>query len=293
MYFKARRPFSITKKIGWWFFGGGSLILLWASYSRSAALAMAAAMMCILFAVYGRRLNGKVWAAFAVLVLVLGGSLFTFKDTQFVSQVILHEDPLESGNVNSNDDHANSLVDGLHKLVTQPLGGGVGSTGSASLLGNSPIIIENYYLSVAHETGWLGLILFLAITYFVLVGLMKVWKSRRCWLALGVWASGVGIAVAGLFLPVWTDDTISIIWWGLAALALAGGGCRVDCGGGCGCSVGDGEGCGLGVGGAEIARAGACKSGAGAGVGSSAGDDAGRGVGVRNGNTAKGRKVLK
>jgi hypothetical protein len=25
----------------------------------------------------------------------------------------------------------------------------------------------------------------------------------------------------GLLLPVWADDTVAIIWWGLAGLALA------------------------------------------------------------------------
>jgi len=40
-------------------------------------------------------------------------------------------------------------------------------------------------------------------------------------LALSVLASGIGIAVASLFLPVWADDTVSIVWWGLAGVALA------------------------------------------------------------------------
>jgi len=28
--------------------------------------------------------------------------------------------------------------------------------------------------------------------------------------------------VASFVLPVWADDTVSIIWWGMAAIALAG-----------------------------------------------------------------------
>ena len=218
VWFRVRRPFRLSEKSGLWLLGGGSVIVLWASYSRSAVLAALIAIGCILFAVYGRRLTRPVWLSLAVLVLVLGGSLYIFRDSQFVSQVVLHEDPLEGNNVNSNDGHAASLVDGVQRFVVQPLGGGVGSTGSASLLGDSPLIIENQYLFVAHENGWPGLALFLAITYFVLA---ETWRRRRSWLALGVFASGVGIAVAGLFLPVWTDDTVSIVWWGLAAIAVA------------------------------------------------------------------------
>jgi len=43
-------------------------------------------------------------------------------------------------------------------------------------------------------------------------------------LALGVFASGIGLALVGFFLPVWADDTVSIIWWGLAAVVVGGWG---------------------------------------------------------------------
>ncbi len=196
----------------------GSVIALWASYSRSAALAAVAAVGVVLLVVYGRRISKAVWIAVAVVAIALTGSLVALRDTQFVSQVILHEDPHEGNDVNSNDGHADSLVDGTRRMIMQPLGAGVGSTGSASMHGEKTLIIENQYLFVAHENGWIGLALFLMITYYTLVGL---WKRRAAWLALAVFASGVGIAIAGLFLPVWVDDTVSIIWWGLAAIALA------------------------------------------------------------------------
>lgn len=196
----------------------GSVIALWASYSRSAALAAVAAVGVVLLVVYGRRISKAIWIAVAVVAIALTGSLVALRDTQFVSQVILHEDPHEGNNVNSNDGHADSLVDGTRRMIMQPLGAGVGSTGSASMHGEKTLIIENQYLFVAHENGWVGLALFLMITYYVLIGL---WRRRAAWLALAVFASGVGIAIAGLFLPVWVDDTVSIIWWGLAAIALA------------------------------------------------------------------------
>ncbi len=135
-----------------------------------------------------------------------------------MSQVILHEDPDEGNDVNSNDGHAESLAEGTNRMLRQPLGAGIGSTGSASLYTDDPIIIENQYLFVAHETGWVGLVIYVMINY---LALQLLWFRREHWLALGVFASGIGIAIAGLFLPVWVDDTVSIIWWGLAAIALA------------------------------------------------------------------------
>ena len=104
-------------------------------------------------------------------------------------------------------------------MVHQPFGAGIGSTGSASLYGAQPLIVENQYLFIAHEVGWIGLALFLII--FVKI-LQQLWKRRADWLALGVFASGIGLALIGLLLPVWVDDTVAIIWWGLAAVAIAG-----------------------------------------------------------------------
>jgi len=117
----------------------------------------------------------------------------------------------------SNDGHVNSLKDGLGRLLLQPLGGGVGSTGSASLYGSLPLTVENQYLFISHETGWAGLIVFMYIFAEVL---RQLWRRRQDYLALGVFASGLGLAVIGLLLPVWTDDTVAIVWWGLAGLAI-------------------------------------------------------------------------
>jgi len=156
--------------------------------------------------------------ALGITGLALVGTVVVLYETPFVSQVILHEDPNEGNAVNSNDGHAESLADGATRMLRQPLGGGVGSTGSPSLLGDEPLIIENQYFYVAHEVGWVGLGLFLYISCCVLA---QAWRRRADWLSLAVFASGVGLMLIGIVLPVWADDAVSIIWWGLAAVALA------------------------------------------------------------------------
>jgi len=195
----------------------GSFIALWASYSRSALVAAFAALGVIAMATIGRSLPRKVWIGIFVVVFALAGGLFAARDTDFVANVILHDNPTTGAAVTSNDGHIESLQDGFNRMISQPLGGGVGSTGSASLLGDNPLIIENQYLYIAHEAGWVGLGLFLYITFLVLQGL---WRRRADWLALGVFASGIGLLLIGILLPVWVDDTVAIIWWGLAAVAL-------------------------------------------------------------------------
>ena len=190
---------------------------LWASYSRSALIATVAAVGILLAASVFRRFGRRYWIIGSVIVLALIGGLVLARDTTFVSNVLLHENPVGGSSISSNDGHVSSLQDGLGRLITQPFGAGIGSTGSASLFGDSPLVIENQYLFIAHEVGWLGLVFFL----MVFVGVLsRLWQRRGDWLALGVFASGIGIAIIGLLLPVWVDDTISIIWWGLAAVAL-------------------------------------------------------------------------
>lgn len=196
----------------------GGAIALWASYSRSALLGAVVAVGVILLITVGGRLSKAVWIALAVVALTVGGSLVAFKDSDFVSHVILHEDPQEGNDVNSNDGHLESLVKGVQMAITQPFGTGIGSTGSASILSNSTNIIENHYLFIAHETGWIGLGLFL---FIFITMLQTLWKRRRDWLALGVFASGIGLSVVALLLPVWADDTVSLVWWGFAAVAIA------------------------------------------------------------------------
>jgi len=194
------------------------LVALWASYSRSALIAAFAALAVVLLLTVGRKISRWMWVMIIVIIFAVGGALFAARNTSFVSNVILHENEGTGATISSNDGHAESLIDGLDRMVRQPLGGGVGSTGSASLYGNEPLIIENQYLFIAHEVGWFGLAIFLAI--FVKV-LLLLWRRRSDWLALGLLASGIGLALIGMLLPVWVDDTVSIVWWGLAAIVIA------------------------------------------------------------------------
>lgn len=196
----------------------GAIAALAMSHSRSAWIAAIVAVGLVLFIHYNGRISVKFAAIAGVVVAGALGGLFMARDTAFVHNVILHDDP-ELGPVEtSNEGHLASLLHGTEKMLASPLGHGVGSTGSASLQGDNPLIIENQYLFIAHEAGWLGLVLFVGIFAMVMV---RLWRARQDWLALAVFASGAGLAVIGILLPVWVDDTVSIVWWGLAAAVLA------------------------------------------------------------------------
>jgi hypothetical protein len=196
------------------------VIALWISYSRSALVAGIVGVVLVVVIAAGRMLKRRHWIAVGVVTAVIAGVLIIGRGDAVVSNVLFHENPSGGSSISSNEGHVESLTMGTERFIRQPLGGGVGSTGSASLYGDAPVIIENQYLFVAHEVGWAGLATFTSLFTLILV---RLWRQRRDWLALGVFASGIGLALIGLLLPVWVDDTVSIVWWGLAATVLARG----------------------------------------------------------------------
>lgn len=195
-----------------------SLVTVSASYSRSSLIAAIAAVIIIIVVSVTSKVRKRLAIALVALLIVMAGMVYAFRDSYFVSNIILHDNPSTGAHIDSNEGHVESLAYGVDRMLHQPLGAGVGSTGSASLIGDKPLIIENQYLLVAHEVGWLGLIAFLGLFGLVM---WRLWLRRESALALGMFASGVGLAIIGLLLPVWTDDTVSITWWGLAAVAVA------------------------------------------------------------------------
>lgn len=193
-------------------------IAIWFSYSRSALGGAVVSVGLIATGVLTQFFKKRtIIIGCALIAILLGLGYSTIRDNSAVSTIILHEDPAEPGEVNSNDGHFESLKTGTVRVAQQPLGSGIGSTGSASLLGDKPFVLENQYLFVAHESGWPGLGLFVYIYTLIM---LRLWRQRADWLAYGVFASGIGLGLIGLLQPVWADDTVSIVWFGLAAVAL-------------------------------------------------------------------------
>ena len=190
--------------------------VMYASYSRSAWIAVALA--AVVFGVIGLpRKKQLVIVAIAAVLTVTGVVGYELgKDSQFVRTVIDHKDPKNpSQTTSSNADHLKSVTESAKRALGQPFGAGIGSTGAASYFGESKIIIEDQYLSTAHEAGWLGLILLVAFQGGVLA---MLYQSRRDWFAKAIFASGLGLVLVALTLPIFTDDTVAYVWWGLAAV---------------------------------------------------------------------------
>lgn len=213
------RLLSGREKVTLAFVGFAAALTLVASYSRSSLLAAGVAVAVAGLVPLGGKLRRQMVVWGGVLLIVTGAVLWAARDSYFVSNVVMHNNPTTGADIDSNQGHVDSLNEGTARVLAQPLGAGVGSTGSASLLGDKPLIIENQYLFIAHEVGWLGLAIYVWLYVEVM---LRLWKQRGKVLALGTFAGGVGLALVGVLLPVWVDDTVSVLWWGLAAVAIVG-----------------------------------------------------------------------
>lgn len=204
----------------------GGLVCLWFSYSRAALLGLGVVVgfLAVRMCWDNKRLLKWLVGGFLAIAVVLGGLVVVFRDSAFVANVVFHDDVEHGAEETSNDGHAESLVEGIKKMIESPLGSGVGSTGSASLFTDKPVIVENQFLFVAYELGWLGLGMFIGM----LVVLGRRLASGRGWMVVGVLASGIGLLVVGVFLPVFADETVSMTWFGLAGVLASGGSSEED-----------------------------------------------------------------
>jgi hypothetical protein len=197
----------------------GLLIVLYGSHSRSAWLGFVVSAGVYLMV----KLSTKwrlILASAGLVGLAIGSfGLYQLRDTSFVQNVILHDNPEVGPEQTSNSDHTLAIKNALGDIKQDPLTGcAPGCAGPASFYDpEGAKLSENYYLQIAQEVGVVGPGLFIAIN--VLVGI-QLFKRRQDPLALALFASLIGISVANLLLHVWADDTLAYVWWGLAGAVL-------------------------------------------------------------------------
>lgn len=216
----AKSKLSLTlRKTGWLAVVIG--VALWFSYSRSAWLAAAV----VIFGAWLHR--PKTWrvsrrlivgSAVAVFVVLISGTYFlTLKNHnpfevagRFVEHTLLHRNQEFGAETGSDEDRIRNLS-AFDKILAHPLGHGVGSGTSASFSTKNPQIIENQYLQIGYELGWLGFLVFTSL----LIGLIfNLWQSGMPARQIGI--IGLGLTLIGLFLPVFTDAAVNLTWFSLA-----------------------------------------------------------------------------
>jgi hypothetical protein len=196
------------------------LIVLVVTYSRSAYVGMLiAAMVAILLVLHGRKARRRLAIALVVFAIVGLGALAALRDNKQFQNTFFHTDGTSASVNSSNTQHASALKGGLSDIIHEPFGRGPGTAGPASAHNNAQArIAEDYYLQIGQETGLLGLALF--VTIVVTIG-RRLFERRSDPLARMLLASLIGISFINLASHAWTDDTLALLWWGFAGVALA------------------------------------------------------------------------
>lgn len=198
----------------------GGMVVLAVTYSRSAYIGMVLSLLALaLIAVRGQLARRRLWLGLAVCALLSAGIFAVFRENDRFENTFFHTNEQSQSAVSSNAQRLTFLQTSSQDVLTEPFGRGPGSAGPASVHNSQPSrIAENYYLQVGQETGWLGLGLFVAI--LVMIG-RRLWRLRADPLAKALLVSLVGISFINLVQHAWTDDTLALLWWGLAGVALA------------------------------------------------------------------------
>lgn len=214
---------AIRRYRSWWWYAllAAGLAVLVLTFSRGAWVGFAGGA-CGVVAAYVpfRKWRWQLAAGGAVAVLAAASAvLFLHHNTTF-QNVFLHTQANSAVATTSNAGHTTALQQGLHDIAAEPFGRGTGTAGPASVYntGHPARIAENYFIQIAQETGWIGLVLFVAVNVMIIT---RLWQLRSQPLHLGLCAGLIAASIVGLFSHVWADDTLAYVWWGLAGIALA------------------------------------------------------------------------
>lgn len=201
-------------------FGLTGFLALFFSYSRGAWIGLASSLFFLSWISLKNEKARKTLAVAFILLLVIGAFLaLSLRHNSTFENYFLHTQKNSQVALSSNQGHVSAFRSGVHDLIHEPLGRGVGTAGPASVYNNNQTrVSENYFIQLAQEVGWLGLGLFLAISF--LVG-QELWLRRSDTLALTLLASFIGLTLVNLVSHAWTDDTLAYLWWGLAGIAAA------------------------------------------------------------------------
>jgi hypothetical protein len=211
----------LTRRTGWivGLLAAGTVIVLGYSYSRGAYVAAFLAVGSAAWLLIKReQIRRSILIGTVGLAVMSGLVIFSLRNNDTVQNIVFHTDEHSLAATSSGQGHLVALEQGFNDLKHEPLGRGPGTAGPASVYNNGQVrIAENYYMQLAQEVGWLGLILFVAIVTLVAV---ELWKFRTWPLATVLLASLIGLSALNLLSHAWTDVTLGLVWWGLGGIAV-------------------------------------------------------------------------
>jgi hypothetical protein len=196
-------------------------IALALTFSRGALLGLGLSIVTLLCIVTGKKLIihlKKYMLLIFVLLLLLVSSTFLFWDSYTFQNIVFHADE-STVLANPNELRVSLTQDAVEDVLESPLGQGPGSAGLVAITNpQGGVLTENYYLQVAYEVGWLGLLLFIAILSTIIYQLSSMARSNTATAVL--LASLAGYLFYSLLIHLWSNEAVALQFWLLAGAAL-------------------------------------------------------------------------
>jgi hypothetical protein len=214
MFYGARRLRSVVMN---GLFLGLMLTTLAMTLSRSAIASAGAAIALAALAArsFGRlALLGTLGVVVGMLIILSSfikittvQAMFNFGDASAVKHVV-------------------ALEKSVSLIADYPLGRGLGTAGNIGQQqqGSEGITNESWYLQIGTEMGVLGMVVYLALVFLVMiVALRQFFKVHDYWLrtiTLTVATTACAMLVLGNFLHAWENTPLSIVFWLFAGIAV-------------------------------------------------------------------------
>jgi hypothetical protein len=214
LYLKTKKYYYIAALVA-------TLSVLAFTYSRSAWIGTAVSIALLIWLSLTSRKTKRIYVGSIGILIVMGLlSVLVLRNNSSFENTVFHTDRSSHSSISSNAGHAAALSRGIKDIAHHPLGSGTGTAGPASTYNNiyPARIAENYYIQIGQETGWVGFILFIAITIRVS---QLLWQKRTVTLNLLLLTSFVGLVLVNMLSHAWADDTLAYVWWGFAGIGLS------------------------------------------------------------------------
>jgi O-antigen ligase len=202
-----------------------SLVAIFFTYSRSAYIGLLLTLGIIFYYLkfdspkLKKETKKALYYIFTGIVLLVIALAIILRNNTTFDNIFLHSSKNSRSATSSNTVRFSDLRSNTENFIKHPLGQGVGIAGPASVHNNHPAMFaENFYIQIGQETGILGFVVFLSIN--IIVG-YRLYLRRDDPLSLLLFASLIGLSLVNMVSHAWGDDTLSLIWWAFAGVALS------------------------------------------------------------------------
>jgi hypothetical protein len=196
---------------------------LFLTFSRGALIGLVLSIITLLCIVTGQRAVSylkKYWVFLVAFIFLVSFFLFQVRNSVIVQDYVFHA-AVSTDQEDPNEKRVTLVQDAVDDVVETPQGSGPGSAGLVSI--NNPkggVLTENYYLQIAYEVGWLGIMLFMAILLIIIRQLAESKMCRKNPASAVLLSALVAYLFYSLLIHLWSNEAIALQWWLLTGIIL-------------------------------------------------------------------------